>query len=443
VFYTVFPLLFIVLALLAFYIFSQDIVVSKHLIEAILQTSLLVSLDLISISLIIGVIGVFLVLIYILKQYSKINANTLKSPLFPLAFLGIATYFIIENTRHNTFKSRMPYVVYQSIKDYLMYDGVTLLPVKDSVKAINEDTELILILGEAVRADHLQLNGYNRNTTPLLSKRKKVISYPKLYSKYTHTVPSVIQLLTNKTIKDTEENNKLYSVFSVINKAGYHTFWIANSTLVSSYEPIIRSNEKVKLIDKFRSIMSFNKALDEKMLVPFDSVYNSNKYEFIGLHMTGSHWWYENRYSNEFRKFKPVIKSKHLPSCKKEEIINSYDNTILYLDNFIDQVITKAEKKDRKTLILFVADHGEILGEDGKWLHAQNNIHSKNPAMLIWYSDLYEETFPKKVQNLKKNATKRITTDFLFPTLLDFYNIQNFEYEKSKSILNDSASFDK
>jgi glucan phosphoethanolaminetransferase (alkaline phosphatase superfamily) len=441
VFYTVFPILFIALTALSFYKYSQDIIVSKNLIEAVSQTSLLVSLDLISIRLVLGFIIVIILLYYLFKLYKKVTINQLKSPLTIFAILGICTYFLVEKKRSNTFKSRMPYVVFYSIKDYLSDNTIQLLDVPDRVKANKEDAQLIFILGESVRADHLQLNGYKRETTPLLSSRKNVISFSKLYTKYTHTVPCIMQLLTNRSILDTIEKNKLYSVFSILNKANYDTFWIANSTLVSSYEPIIKSNKHVKLIDKFRSIMSFNKALDEKMLQPFDSVLNNTHNAFIGLHMVGSHWWYENRYSDKFRKFRPVIQSKYIPSLKKEEIINSYDNTILYLDNFINEVIKKAEKQHQKTIVLYVSDHGEILGEDGKWLHAQNNIHSKNPAMLLWYSNEFAEQYPAKIKNLKANASKRITTDFLFNTFLDFYNIENFNFDRTKSILNPKMNF--
>ncbi len=149
----------------------------------------------------------------------------------------------------------------------------------------------------------------------------------------------------------------------------------------------------------------------------------------------------ENRYSEPYRKFKPVIDSKYIPSLEKEQIINSYDNTLVYLDFFIDEVIKSVEKNKSKTIVIYVADHGEILGENKKWLHAQEDEASKNPAMIIWYSEGFKNEFPAYVSNLKKKSNAAISTDFLFHSILDFYKVQNFEYDRSKSIFNLDANY--
>tara|TARA_R110002073_G_scaffold40547_5_gene115120 strand:+ start:238782 stop:240263 length:1482 start_codon:yes stop_codon:yes gene_type:complete len=441
VFYSTFPILFLSLALLAFYKYTQDIIISKSLIEAIFETSLLVTVDLIYFYFILYILIAIAVLVFLLKKYQKLKINPLKSPLTVLAILGICSFYLIENYRHDTFKSRMPYVTFYSIKEFLQEDHIKLLPInKDVTSSVNE-VNFIFILGESARADHMQLNGYQRETNPKLSKNKNVISFSKLYTPLTYTVASVKQLLTNESINDTIKATELYAIYSILNAINYNTYWIGNSTVVKSYEPIIMSNTSVALIDKFRSIMSFNKALDEEMLQPLDSILFTKKNQFITLHMTGSHWWYENRYSDEFRKFKPVIDSKHIPSLEKEEIINSYDNTLLYLDNFIDTIISSVQKVASKSIVIYVADHGEILGENGKWLHAQEDESSKNPAMLIWYSDSFKDAYPSTVDNLIKNANKPITTDFLYHSILDFYQVKNFSYDPSKSIFQEDVNY--
>jgi lipid A ethanolaminephosphotransferase len=404
------------------------------MVEAIFETSLLVSVDLISIPFITYLLFVGVVLYIIFKKYKKVNVNQLKSPLIILAILGIATYFIIEAKRHDTFNSRLPYVVFSSVVEFFEEEDLQLLPINTNVKAVVNDINFIFILGESVRADHIQLNGYNRETSPKLFKRKNIISYSDLYTPLTHTAASVKQLLTNKSVNDIVKSNKVYSLFSILNASNYKTSWIGNSTIVKSYAPIIRSNQHVELIDKFRSIMSFNKALDEEMLQPFDSVLKTSKNQFITLHMTGSHWYYENRYSAEFRKFTPVTDSKYIPSLGPQEIINSYDNTLVYLDNFIDTVIASVEKTHTKSIVMYVSDHGEILGEDGRWLHAQESEVSKNPAMITWYSDELLAAYPESVKALKENQHKRVTTDFFYHSVIDLYKIENFNYNKNQSI---------
>jgi glucan phosphoethanolaminetransferase (alkaline phosphatase superfamily) len=150
--------------------------------------------------------------------------------------------------------------------------------------------------------------------------------------------------------------------------------------------------------------------------------------------MIGSHWWYESRYPDKFRVFKPVIKSKYIPSNTSEEMINSYDNTILYLDYFMSNIISSLKTSKTKTLLIYLSDHGELLGENGKWLHAQEDEASKNPAMILWYSDEFKTAYPEIVAALKENQFKFFSTDFFYHSILDLYKVQNFDYQKEKSV---------
>ena len=439
VFYIIFPILFISFSLLGFYKYSLDINISKHLVEAIFEVSLLVSVDLISVRAILLILVLVLLLIFIFRQYRKVSVNQLKSPLILFAVIGILTYFLVEKKRYNTFKSRLPYVAFNSVKDYFSSDALTLKVVPSKVSSKKDSINFIFVLGEAVRADHLQLNGYGRETNPKLIKRKNIISFQNLYTDNTHTVASIKQILTDKGLDDDENISKLHSLYSVLNAADYNTFWIANGDIVKGYEPIIKSNKEVLLVDKFKTVMSFNKSLDKEMFISFDTIYKKTEDQFISMHMIGSHWWYENRYTDEFRKFKPVIKSKYIPSLKKQELINSYDNTLVYLDSFLNELINKVDNETNASIIMYLSDHGESLGENGKWLHAQEAEACKNPAMIVWYSNLLKEKYPEYVNALIKHSTKNITTDFFYHSVLDFYKIENFDYDKEKSIFREDS----
>jgi lipid A ethanolaminephosphotransferase len=56
------------------------------------------------------------------------------------------------------------------------------------------------VIGEALRADHLSLNGYHRLTNPRLSKRKSIFSFPAIYSEFTNTNMSLPHILTVPTV---------------------------------------------------------------------------------------------------------------------------------------------------------------------------------------------------------------------------------------------------
>src|SRR5690606_14753139 len=90
------------------------------------------------------------------------------------------------------------------------------------------------------------------------------------------------------------------------------------------------------------------------------------------LHQIGSHGpAYYLRYPESYRRFRPDCRSAEFSDCSKEEIVNAYDNTILYTDHILASVIDRlaGEQGRLDTAMLYMSDHGESLGEFGLYLH--------------------------------------------------------------------------
>lgn len=435
IFYIGFTFLFTTYSLFSFWIYTLDISVSDAIIQAVLETKLDIAIDLITIPFFLFIVLISFVITFVFIQYKKININQLKSPLAILAIIGITIFYIFNSYGIGNLKWRMPYNLTYGFINYHEKPSIKLLPINKMVDRRSDDINIVFVLGESVRAKNLGINGYVRNTTPFLKQTKNLVSFPNVYTSLTYTAVSVPQIITNKSV-NVKTNSNLYSIYSILNKVDLKTTWIGNQSPEKSYSLFINENDSINLIDKFHSVFSFRKKLDEDLLVPLKGIFNSNNNQFITLQMIGSHWWYENRYTNEFRKFTPIIDSKHIPSLSKDQIINSYDNTILYLDFFLKETIEIIKKSETKTILIYLSDHGEILGENGKWLHAQSDRASTNPAMLVWYSKAFENAYPNKIAALKENSLKNITTDFFFHSILDLINVENFPYQKELSIFN-------
>lgn len=433
VFRIVFPTLFIVFSGIAYWVYMQDIAISQGIVQVTLETKADVAFDLISLPFILYLLSSMAMVYFVLKFYSKIKTNQLQSPLMVIATLAILFYFYAENYRYGTFSRRLPYNVVVALEEYYAKNWLVLKPIDKPVKADIDSLNVIFILGESARADHLQLNGYHRKTTPLLSNRNDIISFPNTYTPLTYTAISVPQLLTNAALTDDYSQPK-YSLIEVLNHSKINTYWIGNQTPEKSYEPFIKQSQYNKIIDPLHSELSLQKDYDEQLLKPFKAILKPNQNQFITLHMMGSHWWYETRYPEPFRKFKPVIKSKFVPSNSPEEMVNSYDNTILYLDFFINETIRYVESKNSNAIIIYISDHGEILGENNLWLHAQKSKASENPAMLIWCSEKFKQKNPQIVAQLQSNRLKKTNLDFFFNTILDLYQIKGIAYDQNKVI---------
>ncbi len=427
----VFPIVFVFFSIVAYWVYFQDIAVSHSIVQVSLETKPDIIIDLITIPFIIYILMSIIAVVFILKFHKRIKVNQLKSPLIIVAIIGILSYFIFENYKYGIFTRRLPYNVIVAAREYFHKNNIILKPVNSSLKASADSLSVVFILGESVRADHLQLNGYSRKTNPLLSKRENIISFPNTYTPLTYTAISVPQILTDATLTDDYSLPK-YSLIDVLNYAKIGTNWIGNQTPEKSYEIFINQSKFSKIIDPLHSELSFQKEYDEKLLPWFKTVFNPQKNQFTTIHMMGSHWWYETRYPETFRIFKPVIKNKHIQSNSKEEMVNSYDNTILYLDYFINETIKHIEKYNSNTLVIYLSDHGELLGENDLWLHAQPGKETQNPAMLIWYSDKFEKKHRNLITGLKSNSGKKLDLDFFFPSIISLFEIEGIKYDKKK-----------
>lgn len=443
VFYILFLPLFFLLALAAFWGFTQDISISAGVIQASLETKKDIVFDLISWQLIAYIILIVLVILLMIRQYKKIEVPKFNYLFVVLSLLGFGVFYLVEANRGGTFKTRLPYTLFFESKKLYEKEKITFKTITEKLSHSEDSIQIIFVLGESVRADHLQLNGYERETTPFLNNRKNLISYQKAFTTNTYTAASVPQILSNASVFDDFKQEKI-SLIDVLKKSEIPTVWIGNQTPEKSYIGFIESSDKKFYVDPTHSEYSFNKELDEKILPVFETEFNTQANQFITLHMMGSHWWYENRYDSRFRKFNPVIKSKYIPSNSPKEMINSYDNTILYLDYFLNELIKRIEVKNQKTILFYVSDHGEFLGESNKWLHAQAGEEPaiRNPAVIIWYSDEFKQKYPEHVNKLHANKLKYLPLDFFFHSVIDIYGIEGLEYEVDKSIFRD-FKFDK
>ena len=361
---------------------------------------------------------------------------------YPVLHLFIAVCIILL-TNSWSFKrpvsQRIPYVIYYSIKDYL--DSRKIIQenretfIKNDAYTSVDSLNVVLVLGESLRADHLALNGYTRNTTPFLSRDSNVISYPHIYTipYYTHT--SIPHLLTRADSISPDRAYEEESFISLFKQAGYKTCWIANQESVPTYVYFMNECDTLIYVNGGKSLYIFDKWLDGDLLPDYRNALDpENPKTLTILHTIGSHWWYNAHYPDSFEIFKPVIKSRVIKTNTQEEMINSYDNTILYTDFVIHQFIN--ELKERCAILFYIADHGESLGENGYYLHGEDRPELHNPACFSWYSTAYQKRFPDRIEQLKQHRNDRYLTDFLFHTIHDAASIETSYKNKQLSLIN-------
>ncbi len=151
---------------------------------------------------------------------------------------------------------------------------------------------------------------------------------------------------------------------------------------------------------------------------------------FVVLHTSTSHGpTYYKKYPPKFNQFMPVCKSVELAKCTQKELINAYDNTILYTDYILATLIDELKELDGYSSTMFyVSDHGESLGEKNLYMHGiPMSIAPKEQIeipFIVWASD----------DSVVFKENKMLSQYYVFHSVLDFLDIESPVYDKDKSI---------
>lgn len=423
-----FPVFVLLGTVVIYYRCAYKTALTPMLIDAVLHNDLRTSLDVVPATLILLlVLSLGVGIIFVRFRFKRIRSiHSMASFVLPVVLLFLLLQ--INGRIRNSVMLRYPYSVYFNFKEYNRLQAEIqesrINPGLDCMYEGPDSLLVVFVIGESLRADHLQLNGYERATTPKLEKRERLISYPNVYSPYTLTGRSVPHILTRADTAHWERAYTETSFVPIFKDCGFETYWLANQESADTYIAFMKECDSLIYVHPEKTVYSYDKWLDEDLLCHVDTILEKKtKRDLLILHTIGSHWYYNSHFSNEFEYFHPITQSKVVNQCTKEEMINSYDNTVLYTDFVLDELITRIEKEN--VVLIYLSDHGEALGEDGQWLHAIDAEACKNPACFIWYSESYEKSNREKVEALKKNSERAYNTDFLFHSILSAANISS------------------
>jgi len=309
--------------------------------------------------------------------------------------------------------------------------------------ASDTDRELIiLVVGEAVRADKFSLNGYAKETNPLLAK-EDVISFTEFYSSGTSTAVAVPCMFSvfGRSGYSRQKALETENLLDVLKRAGVSVLWRENNSSSKGVADRV-------LFEDYRSPKTNPvcdvECRDEGMLDGLqDYIDRTERGDItIVLHQKGNHGpAYYKRYPPKFERFTPVCKSNQLDKCTDEEVENAYANAILYTDYFLSRVIEllKRNSGEFEAAMVYIGDHGESLGENRIYLHGLPYFMApdsqKHVAAVMWFSD----SFKIDKGALMAKSGLPFSHDNLFHTMLGLMEIETSVYDKGLDILNYDA----
>ena len=454
-------LLVLVSSMAAYFMNTYNVVIDDSMIRNTLQTDAKESMDLLSIKQVFYFTFLGLLPAYIIYktpiQYASFKKECIAKfkQLFLLLTIIALTVFLFFKPYASFVREHKPlrfttnplYWVYSlGYYTYATFNSgeIVVKPLGEDAKIIKKAGDkpkiVVLVVGEATRADHLSLNGYKRETTPQL-KKEGIINFTNVYSCGTSTAASVPCMFSvyDKANYSYKKGIRTENVLDVLTHTNDISILWRDNNSDSKGVALRVAFENYKNSSNNTMCTEDGECRDEGMLVGLDSYIKAQKGKdiLIILHQMGNHGpAYYKRYPKAFEKYTPVCKTNQLEACTREEINNAYDNAILYTDDFLTKTIALLKKygNSYKTAMIYLSDHGESLGEKGIYLHglpyfmapdAQTHI-----AALMWMNAPFKNDF-----NLTALDTdKKWSQDYLFHSLLRLFDVQTKVYDPKLDI---------
>ncbi len=281
---------------------------------------------------------------------------------------------------------------------------------------------MVLVIGESARRENFSLYGYERETNPLL-KQDSVTTYIANASA-TSTTQAVKAILDHKRVEELYEILPNYMYRNGVDVVWRTANWGEPPLHIEKYRNVAKLKEQYPDANS-----SYDGILLEGLREEIES--STNNKLLIVLHTSTSHGpEYYKKYPADFKKFTPVCTTVEMAKAKRSELINAYDNTILYTDYLLHSVIeVLRDVEDRECAMIYISDHGESLGESNIYMHGMVSAsmapkEQTEIPFIVWQGDNH-----RQLKSLDKVGHYHI-----FHSVMDYLDMESEFYKEEFSI---------
>lgn len=410
--------------------------------------------------IVLAVAGIFVLFIFFWWLSSKYNMNLgKKASIVAVALLLIC---IAQNIRNWIIWEDGPVKhiseLLSATSDYEVPDASIFNQTSPSI-VLNEDSgndvpaNVVLIIGESFARFHSSLYGYDKPTNPCLGAMREnhqLFTFDSINTPASTTSMS-LKFMLSEFGKNDKSSKKWYeyaSIIEIMRSCGYECLWMSNQARAGRFNYIARFFGEAS--DRYWFLqnegVTQNNTIHDAVLVDSTDLFfkeiDDDHHHFIVYHMMGSHFDYSLRYTDEFSRFK----ENDYMNCPKSqrEILANYDNSILYNDFIVNQIMNIYSNTE--SLVLYVPDHGQDMftSSPDYFIHGKSNDSISYDAgvkipFMIYASPKFRQKYPNIIDRIenRQNHPKSWNCDDLPYLILDLMGVKelNGVDVKSKSIL--------
>jgi glucan phosphoethanolaminetransferase (alkaline phosphatase superfamily) len=231
---------------------------------------------------------------------------------------------------------------------------------------------IIFVIDESVRGDHLSINGYGRPTTPYLDELAKqtwLYNWGIAAAGTTCSYASDTLLFTGINLTQLPDPGfqvrKVPSIFQYAKAMGYQTHFLDGQKesywLGTSYDRAYVDDWQ--LASSFASTNRFDR--DEVLAKKINDIVGQSTGQFIWVIKLGVHYPYTRSFPPAATEWQADARNDQIAPSQNEKLINEYDNALKYnLQSFFRALDVNKWKK--QTTLIYTSDHGQTLSEHGE-----------------------------------------------------------------------------
>lgn len=389
-------------------------------------------------------------LLFIFKvKISKPDAGRISRILVLILVLTSVFFVSKENWR---FVSKRYHVIdfYRSFYDFKKeqkFDQWVALrqKIKSDDRAVSElkikkPKTFVIIIGESLSRNHMQLYGYKRETNPELSSMKKELYvFRDVVSPATTTIDTMKYVLTLADQQHPEYFFEKRSIVNLFAEAGYETVWIGNQNFRGNRYNICHGVIAKECTRAYEIAQEKDQVVVDTLDGLLRGGTDTNRVVFI--HLRGSHTKYSTRYTGDFNYFDhrkiPIPYVRDL-SYEEKKIIDEYDNSVRYNDYIISSIIELVKSRCEFSWVLYFSDHGEELFEyRGMYGHQAKNISRFmcEIPFILWVSEKYRGANRDIFSKMPGYLDRPYSTENVIHSISDLSKLKFDDLDTSKSLL--------
>jgi hypothetical protein len=242
--------------------------------------------------------------------------------------------------------------------------------------------DLLLVVLDSARRDRLGLYGCPRPTSPAidsLAARARV--YDAAYAASSWTVPSVSEILGLGLVERTQKETLAEQLAS----QGYVTACFTDNPHLRRGSSLMRGFDRVeRSVGEWRAVLQ-NTIVSEviERLAPGDDQHLADRALAWAGRQKGPFFLYVHLMDSHTPYRRPPIdgkprKGRHIEfprggmdmtAEETEDVVARYEGGLRSADAAAGRLVTTLTSRERPTLAVVTSDHGESLGESGRWFH--------------------------------------------------------------------------